>query len=125
MPPKKRFKTKYPGVYYIEGISVGSGKRERIYYIRYRRGGKEFDEKCGRQFQDDMTPAKAARIRVEKIDGKKQSNTEKRHEIRDQKEEEQKKWTIDRLKNGPAPSVGVNGCVPLAHGHVFEACPAE
>ena len=97
MPPKKRFKTKYPGVYYIEGISVGSGKRERIYYIRYRRGGKEFDEKCGRQFQDDMTPAKAARIRVEKIDGKKQSNTEKRHEIRDQKEEEQKKWTIDRL----------------------------
>ena len=31
----KRFKTDYPGVYYIMGVSPATGKQERIYYIRY------------------------------------------------------------------------------------------
>ncbi len=70
MPAKERFKTKYPGVCYIEGKASGSGKKERIYYIIYRKGGKQFEEKAGRQFRDKMTPARAARIRNNCIIGK-------------------------------------------------------
>ena len=64
----KRFPTKYPGVYYIEGVS-SDGKSERIYYIKYRRGGKVIEEPVGRQFRDDMTPARASIIRLKKIEG--------------------------------------------------------
>jgi hypothetical protein len=63
MPSLKRNETKYPGVYFVWGTSV-EGKPERIYYIRYRKGGKAIDEKAGRQFKDDMTPARAASLRV-------------------------------------------------------------
>ena len=56
----KRIGTKYPGVYFIEG--QGARGAEKIYYVRYRRGGKMVEEKAGRQFQDDMTAAKAASI---------------------------------------------------------------
>jgi len=38
MPAKERFKTRYPGVYYIEG-KAADGRTERIYYIHYRKGG--------------------------------------------------------------------------------------
>ncbi len=69
MPAKKRFKTKYPGVYYIEGKASGSEKKERIYYIIYRKRGKQLEEKAGRQFRDKMTPARAARIRTDRING--------------------------------------------------------
>ena len=50
-----------------------------------------FEEKVGRQFADDMTPARAARIRAERIENKRLS----RKEIR----EKQKavKWTINAL----------------------------
>ena len=76
MPAQKRFKTKYPGVYYIHGKAVGTGKKERIYYIAYRKDGKLKDEKAGRQFQDDMTPARAAQVRTNRIQGKELSNKE-------------------------------------------------
>ena len=33
MPTQKRHKTKYPGVYYIDGKAIGSNKTERIYYM--------------------------------------------------------------------------------------------
>jgi integrase len=93
----KRVKTKYLGVYYIIGKSIGKGKPERIYYIRYRRDGKEYEEKAGRQFQDDMTPARAARIRAERIEGKQPTNKGKREAERARKKAEDDKWTIDRL----------------------------
>lgn len=70
MPRKRRIKTPYAGVYYIEGPPNNSGKIERTYYIRYRANGKLREEKAGRQFQDDMTPEKAAKIRADKITGK-------------------------------------------------------
>lgn len=73
----KRTKTKYPGVYYIEGVS-SDGKPEKIYYIKYRRGGKTTEEPVGRQFRDDMTPAKAAQIRTRRIEGGELSNKEQR-----------------------------------------------
>ncbi|MFA4901745.1 MAG: site-specific integrase [Desulfobaccales bacterium] len=100
MPPLKRIKTNYPGVFYIDGVSTATGKPERIYYIRYRRAGREVEEPCGRQYQDDMTPARASRIRAEKIDGKAPSRREKREA------ERAIKWTLDRLWQeyiGPKP----------------------
>ncbi len=78
MAKLKRYKTDYPGVYYIEGKAIGSDKIEKIYYIRYRKAGKAIDEKAGKQFQDDMTPARAAIIRAKRIEGKELSNVERR-----------------------------------------------
>ncbi len=97
MPTKKRFKTKYAGVYYIESSKIASRKPERIYYIMYRKDGKLVEEKAGRQFQDDMTPARAARIRGERIDGSQSSNKERRNAILEKMETETQKWTIDRI----------------------------
>lgn len=68
MPKVKRIKTKYTGVYYVEGRSqTRIGKMERIYYIRYRKNGKEVEKKAGRQYADKMTLEKAAEIRAELI----------------------------------------------------------
>jgi hypothetical protein len=40
MPKQERFKADYPGVSFILGTVVATGKPERIYFIRYRRDGK-------------------------------------------------------------------------------------
>jgi integrase len=97
MPSINRTKTDYPGVCYIWGKSLVTGKPERIYYIRYRRNGNSVEEKAGRQFQDAMTPARAALIRANRIEGRQLSNKEKREALRKEKEAEAKKWTVDRL----------------------------
>lgn len=91
MPTLKRIKTNYPGVFYIEGASSTTGKPEKIFYIRYRKAGKMIEEKAGRQFQDDMTPARASRIRTEKIEGKRLSRKEARGKAAITK------WTLARL----------------------------
>jgi hypothetical protein len=98
MPIKKRIKTKYPGVYFITGESV-SGKSEKIYYIRYRKNGKMVEEKAGRQFQDDMTPARAAQVRVRRVEGTELSNWERRKAEEAKKAAELGRWTIDKLFN--------------------------
>jgi len=96
MPAQKRFKTKYPGVYYIHGKAVGTGKKERIYYVMYRKDGKQIHEKAGRQYQDDMTPARAAQVRTNRIQGE-LSNKERREAEKAAKEAEDTRWTISRL----------------------------
>jgi hypothetical protein len=96
MPSLKRVKTKYPGVYYIDGTSA-SGKIERIYYIRYRRDKKLIEEKAGRQLQDDMTPARAAGIRTERIEGKQPSNRRKRESKIAAEKEKISRWTIEKI----------------------------
>jgi len=96
MPAKKRNKTKYPGVYWIEGMGPNR-KPERIYYIVYRKGGKLIEEKAGRQYQDDMNPARAARLSAERMEGKDLPNKVKRELEMKRKEAEQNKWTISRL----------------------------
>ena len=93
MPKQKRISTRYPGVYYIIGLSLASHKPEKIFYIRYRKSGRTVEEKAGRQFQDDMTPAKASRLRGQRIEGKEFSNKQKRLKA----EESLRKWTIDSL----------------------------
>ena len=97
MPKQERFKTDYPGVSFIVGTAVASGRPERIYFIRYRREGKLIEEKAGRQFQDAMTPAKASRIRAERIEGKAPSNTARREAAEAAKEAEEGRWTIAKL----------------------------
>ena len=67
MPAQKRHKTKYAGVYFILSQATGSNKKERIYYIVYRKDGKLIEEKCGRQFQNDMTASRAAGVRARRI----------------------------------------------------------
>jgi len=97
MSKVQRHKTDYPGVYSVMGIAVATGKPEKIYYIRYRKDGKLIEEKAGRQFQNDMTPAKASNLRGLRIDGKQPSNEEKRQADKEIKAAEVNKWTIDRL----------------------------
>jgi integrase len=108
MPAKNRIKTKYPGVYYITDSSSTSKNPERIYYIRYRTKGKLVEEKAGRQFQDDMTPARAGSIRTERMQGKQPSNKERRAAKKTAEHAEADKWTINRLwktyKKGRKPS---------------------
>ncbi len=70
MPKQKRHKTKYPGVYYINGRGLKQGTKEKVYYIHFRKNGKLVEEKAGRQFQDKMTPSRALHIRNQKISGK-------------------------------------------------------
>jgi integrase len=95
MPSLKRHETKYTGVYFVLGVSA-KGKQERIFYIRYRKNGKEIEEKAGRQFRDDMTPARAANIRAKRIEGE-SSNKEIRELGRKEKESESNRWTFARL----------------------------
>ncbi len=94
MPAKKRFKTKHPGIHYIEAKAAGSGRKERVYYIVYRKNGKLIEEKAGRQFQDGMTPAKARRMRIDCIQGRRLS----RKEMRDTGNEEKKPGADKREK---------------------------
>jgi len=95
MPKQQRFKTKYQGVYFINGEAANGGI-EKVYYIRYLKNRKYVEEKAGRQFRDDMTAARAAIIRAKRINGEKTNN-----QIRsDQKEKElaaDNRWTIGRL----------------------------
>ncbi len=95
MPSKKRYKTRYAGVYYIE--VVGAQGIERVYYIRYRRHGKMTEEKAGYQYRDDMTPARASKVRASRIDGEEETNIERRISERKKKEIEAGRWTIGRL----------------------------
>ena len=96
MPVQKRHKTAYPGVYYIEGIMPGTKKQEKIFYIMYRKNGKQVQEKAGRQFLNDMTPARASQVRVERMRGA-LSNREKREAVKAEKKAEAGKWTVQKL----------------------------
>jgi len=89
MPKNERIKTSYPGVIFVMG-KASDGRPEKIYYIMYRRGGRLIEEKVGRQYQNDMTPARAAAIRTKRIEGA-ASNQERREEVA------AIKWTINRL----------------------------
>jgi integrase len=91
----KRHKTDYPGVFYREGTRIGGKGIEKIFYAVYKKAGKTFEEKAGRQYADDMTPARAAGIRAELVEGKRLTRKEVRNKERSEKAE--KKWTVDRL----------------------------
>jgi integrase len=96
MPSRKRYKTDYPGVTYIKGLSA-KGKPEKIYYIRYYKDGKQVEEKAGRQYKDDMSPARANQLKSKRSEGGQLSNNEQRKNKKEKKFKDANKWTIDRL----------------------------
>jgi integrase len=93
----KRHKTTYPGVFYREAERLGGPGKERVYYIVFKKDGKVLEEKVGRQYKDDMTPARAAKIRGERIEGKRLSRKEIREQREAAKQAEAARWTVARL----------------------------
>jgi len=89
----KRYKTKYPGIFFRMSNRISGKGTERVYYIVFKQEGLVHEEKVGRQYTDNMTPAKAARIRAERIEGKRLS----RKQIRELKKSMEEVWNIDRL----------------------------
>jgi integrase len=88
----KRTPTKYPGVSYREAKRVGGPGVERVYYVRWKTpDGKTLEEKVGRQYKDDMTPAKAAIVRADYIEGR-------RLPKRDQKAQEETKRREEEVR---------------------------
>ena len=104
MPKQKRYKTKYPGVYYINGRGLLKGTKEKVYYLLFRKNGKLIEEKVGRQFQDKMTPSRASRIRDQKIAGKLPLN-------RDQKRSKARHGSVDKYirKGDKTPQFEIYG----------------
>lgn len=75
---KREKSTKYPGVYWRK-----DGAGEKMYYIRYRlggRGSKEIEEPIGKS-SAGMTEAKAAILRASRMNGKEMSNKAKRESL--------------------------------------------
>ena len=94
----KRFKTDYPGVYYILGQRSDAPGEEKIFYVAFRDGnGKLREEKAGRQFKDRMTPRKASDFRSERITGKRKSRREERREFIKNRASDTTRPTISRL----------------------------
>lgn len=97
MSAKPRIKTKYPGVFFREAERIGAAGAERVYYIVFKKDGKVLEEKVGRQYADDMTPAKAAGIRAERVEGKRASRKEIREAELEARRAEQAKPTFTNL----------------------------
>lgn len=97
MKPCRRKATKYPGVFFRETARIGASGVERVYYIVFKKGGKVHEEKVGRQYADDMTEAKASRIRGERIEGKRASRKEARAAEEARRLESESRPTIARL----------------------------
>jgi integrase len=93
----KRYKTEYKGVFFREGERIGGKGTEKIFYIVFKKDGKVFEEKVGRQYADDMTPSKASRIRADRIEGRRKSRKESREEAKTAKLAEAGKMTLARL----------------------------
>lgn len=95
----KRIKTKYPGVYFRTQERLDGKGEERVYYIRYRCGGrgtKETEEPVGKESQG-MTAAKANWERGRRISGATKSNTERRAEQNELKKSEEEMITVGKL----------------------------
>jgi integrase len=93
----KRHKTEYPGVYFREVDRIGGRGKEKVFYIVFKKNGKVYEEKIGRQYADKTTAAKASRARSERIEGRRQSRKEVREEKKAAKIAEAGKWTLDKL----------------------------
>ncbi len=94
----KRGKTKYPGVYYREVECLSRpGQKERVYIVSFRRDGKITECKVGYAYRDNMTPAKAAQVRAEYIEGKRKTPAEIKAEEKARIEAEDSKVTMNKL----------------------------
>lgn len=107
-----RHKTEYKGVFYRVGERIGGNGEEKIFYIVFKKDGKVYEEKVGRQYADDMTPAKANRVRAGRIEGRRKSRKQIREEARAAKQAEADKMTLkhlwDEYKTNKADSKAIN-----------------
>jgi hypothetical protein len=71
----------YTGIFYRTGKRIAGKGTEKIYYVTYKKNGVKFEEKVGRQFSDQMTPAKAVNIRTDIIEGRRLSRKEQKANI--------------------------------------------
>ena len=86
------------GVYYRPAKRIGGPGTERVYYVMFKDAdGKKIEVKAGRQYRDDMTPAKAERKRAKLIEGLETSPQEKRATEKAAERGETERWTINRL----------------------------
>ncbi len=92
-----RIKTDYPGVYYRNAKRIGGKGLEKVYYVVFKKNGKALEEKVGRQYADDITPARAALFRAERIEGKRLSRKEIKAREQAQIQAEKDRWNFDRL----------------------------
>lgn len=100
-----RHQTDKVGVFYILGkprvIAKGkdtpaTARPDKIYYIMYRLDGKKIEEKVGRE-SERMTPAKAAKIREQRVNGVSLPNQERRRVRKEQERAVSERWTIGKL----------------------------
>ena len=93
----KRIKTEYPGIFYREADRIGGKGKEKVFYIVFKKDGKVFEEKVGRQYTDDMTAARANNIRADRIEGRRASRKEQREAAKAAELAEADKYTLNRL----------------------------
>lgn len=87
----------YTGVFYREGERIGATGTERIYYVTFRIDGVKYEEKVGRQYADRMTPAKAANIRGDIIEGRRLPKVKQKEIDEAIRKAKEGRYTIDRL----------------------------
>lgn len=92
-----RIKTDYTGVYYYIQPRVGGTGTEKVFYVVFKLDGKVNEEPAGRQYRDNMTAAKAARIRAARIEGTRESGKEARERKKAEKEALENKPTLAKL----------------------------
>jgi len=80
MAASKRYPTSYPGVYYRLARRLGGKGEEKVFYCTYKVNGKKIEVRLGRAIRDDLTPARAALMRADLIEGRRKSPQEKRRE---------------------------------------------
>ncbi len=93
----KRQKTQYPGVFYHVMPRTGHKEDEKVYYIRFKRDGKQYEERVGGQHSNDMTPQRANNIRAERIEGKRESRLERQKRETEAREAEHNAWTVAKI----------------------------
>lgn len=74
----ERHSTKYVGVFFRIADRIGGIGTERVYYVSYKKNNKKIETKVGRQYADDMTPARANQIRNDLIEGRRITNAQQR-----------------------------------------------
>ncbi len=94
---KGRVKTGYPGVYYYEQPRAGGTGTEKVFYIIFKQDQKVYEEPAGRQYRDNMTAAKASRIRAERIEGRRETPGAARERENAEKLTQANRPTIARL----------------------------
>ena len=74
----QRFPTTYPGVFFRHVRRIGGKGTEKAFYAVWKQDGRTREALCGYEFRNAMTPARAAKIRGEFIEGQRLTRKEKR-----------------------------------------------